>query len=327
MLLGPDGKPPARQYVAASESYIGASRTRRAMRQWNPLEDDSNSSIIFDLPTLRARSYDLYRNSPIGIGAINTTVTSVVGSGLKLNSRIDRRTLGMTEEEATDWEFQTEREFHLFADTKEFDLAVSQNFMESSELFFRSTLVAGDCFALLPSVQRRHSAYRTRCQLVEASRVTNEKNKPDSDLLVGGIERDANGAPLFIHIEKRNRSSRVQSKKSGWTRVPMFGQRTGRRNILHGFHPLRIGQARGVPYLAPVIESLKQLERYTDNELMAAVVSSMFTVFLEQPTEMAPGFPVTNEAKQEELKLGNGLIMSLNPGEKASFANPGRGWD
>ena len=44
----------------------------------------------------------------------------------------------------------------------------------------------------------------------------------------------------------------------------------------------RIGQRRGVPFLAQVIEALKQLGRYTDAELVAAVVSGMFTVFIRK---------------------------------------------
>jgi capsid protein len=64
--------------------------------------------------------------------------------------------------------------------------------------------------------------------------------------------------------------------------VPAFGAKTGRRNILHLLYQERIGQRRGLPYLAPVLEALKQLGRYTDAELMAAVVAGMFTVFLNQ---------------------------------------------
>ena len=44
-----------------------------------------------------------------------------------------------------------------------------------------------------------------------------------------------------------------------------------------------------MPLLAPIIETLKQLGRYTDAELMAAVVSGMYTVFIEtQAPEQKP---------------------------------------
>lgn len=74
-----------------------------------------------------------------------------------------------------------------------------------------------------------------------------------------------------------------------WTRVEAWGEKTGRRNVIHIMNRERIGQRRGVPFLAPVIEALKQLGRYTDAELVAAVVSGMFTVFIEKESASADG--------------------------------------
>ncbi len=64
-------------------------------------------------------------------------------------------------------------------------------------------------------------------------------------------------------------------------RIPAFGELSGRRNILHLVPLERISQHRGVPFLAPVIETLKQIGRYSDAELMAAVVGGRFAVFFE----------------------------------------------
>jgi capsid protein len=47
--------------------------------------------------------------------------------------------------------------------------------------------------------------------------------------------------------------------------------------VLHIMESERPGQRRGVPILAPVMERLKQLSRYSDAEIMAAVVSAFFT--------------------------------------------------
>ena len=328
MILGPTGSP-ARHYLAFSGgSYTGASRSRRALKSWNPVEDDANSALIYDLPTLRARSFDLCRNSPLGIGAINTTVTNVIGAGLKLQSMIDREFLGITEDEAEAWQRHTEREWALFALTKDLDLASLHNFPELTDLFFRSTLAGGDCFAVLPSVPRRSSEYRTRVQLIEAPRVTNPDNKPDSDTLVAGIERTPDGAPLWYYIENRNPQSRISSKKHGWKKIRAFGQRTGRRNVIHGFTPFRVGQSRGLPFLTPVIEHLKQISRLTEYELMGSLVSSLATVFLEQSQEAAPGMPVTptgdGVTQPQELAMGHGSIIGLGPGEKVHMANPTR---
>jgi lambda family phage portal protein len=94
---------------------------------------------------------------------------------------------------------------------------------------------------------------------------------------------------------------------------------------------LRPGQSRGVPYLAPVIEMLKQLTRYSEAEIMRSVVSSLFTVFLTQESSTAGGLlamtgdeEVTNatSSSDTDIKMGTGAIVGLRPGEKPEFANP-----
>ena len=94
----------------------------------------------------------------------------------------------------------------------------------------------------------------------------------------------------------------------------------------------RIGQRRGVPFLAPVIEALKQLGRYTDAELVAAVVSGMFTVFIEKESassnggfgEIIPEDAQVDAGDDSTIELAPGAIVDLNEGEKAHDMNPGR---
>ena len=110
-----------------------------------------------------------------------------------------------------------------------------------------------------------------------------------------------------------------------------FGRTTGRKNVLHIMCDVeRPAQRRGVPLLAPVIEALKQLSRYTEAELMAAVISGMFTVFVKSnspSTPLAPMFPAGMEVDKRDpnaYEMGNGAIVSLDDGEEIQTANPGR---
>jgi lambda family phage portal protein len=88
-----------------------------------------------------------------------------------------------------------------------------------------------------------------------------------------------------------------------------------------------------------VIEALKKLDQYTEAELTAAVIQSMFTVFVESPNPDDPGAfgmqpPDTDniddhphdtyEGDNQDIKMGAGAIQWLEPGEKAVFANPTR---
>jgi lambda family phage portal protein len=94
--------------------------------------------------------------------------------------------------------------------------------------------------------------------------------------------------------------------------------------------PERPGQRRGVPILAPVMEKLKQLSRYSEAELMAAVVSGMFTAAITTPAPQTPlgrSIPPNQQVDTgdaSDYQLGNGALLGLAPGEKLEAINPSR---
>jgi lambda family phage portal protein len=320
----------SRAMMAIAGAYIGASRTRRATQEWITATGDADSDVIYDLKVLRERSRDLARNAPIATGAISTCLTNTIGTGLTLDSRIDRQYLGLSDEDADEWEANTEREFRMWAQSRECDVSRKFNFATLQELAFRQVLENGEVFTLLPKVTRPGSPYMLKVQLVEADRVCNEGFKSNTDKLIEGIERDDYGAPVYYHILNQHPGAPYYSRKSyTWTIMPAFSP-TGMPNVMHLFRPIRPGQTRGVPYLAPVIETLKQLDRYTEAEIMAAVISSMFTVFIK--SESGDMEFDTEELGQEtgakvgdkDMKLASGAIIGLAKGESIESADPTR---
>ena len=149
--------------------------------------------------------------------------------------------------------------------------------------------------------------------------------------IVGGVETNDAGEVVAYHISKHHPLSYDMTER-GWTRVEAWGEKTGRRNVIHIMNRERIGQRRGVPFLAPVIEALKQLGRYTEAELVAAVVSGLFAIFIEKESASSDGSfgeVVSPEDQvdaddENSIELAPGLIMDLNEGEKAHDVNPGR---
>jgi lambda family phage portal protein len=228
------------------------------------------------------------------------------------------------------WQKAVERRFRLWSNSKNCDITRTQNFYELQNLIYRSATESGDVFALLPMESVSGFPFETRIQIVEADRVSNPSWNSDTDTLVAGVEMDRNGAPIAYHITKQHPGATNFVKgATSWTRVPAFGQSTGRRNVLHLFLRLRPGQTRGVPYLAPVIEHLKMLGRFTEAELAATVVSSMFSVFVTSETGsglegLVGGTASTGGNADRALKLEPGLVAELNPGDKIETAQPGR---
>jgi lambda family phage portal protein len=312
-------------------SYHGASRTKKSLLGWISSGGSTKEDIDDNLDLLRQRSRDLYMGTPLATGALKTTRTNVVGSGLKLNAQIDYEFIGLTAEEADAWETKVEREFSLWADSVHCDAQRMNNFYELQQLAFLAWLMSGECFVLLPLIKRPNMPYDLRVYVIEADRVCTPTDKKYSDDIINGVEVGKYGEVMAYYIAQKHPLA-VNIGKQEWVRVPAFGKETGRPNILHLMEAERPEQRRGVPILAPVIEALKQLGRYTEAELMAAVVSGMYTVFIKSETpnvDVPFGEVIPEEARIDDIdensyELGNGAIIALSDNEDIKEANPGR---
>lgn len=304
--------------------YNGGKRDRRQTKNWNVEGGSANQDTVADLPTLRARSRDLRRNVPVATGAIATRITNVVGEGLKVYPKIDRERLGLTPEQAAEWNRAAKAEFELAAWTCDFTGV--QNFDELQALAFGSTDESGDVFVVRRYRKDPGDTYGTKVQIVEADRVSNPNRAMDSDTLVAGVESSQDGVILAYHISDRHPGD-LRRASITWRRVPAFYS-DGRPIVLHLFKRLRPDQARGVPFLSPVVEVLKQFGEYTDAEVQAAVISAFFTVFVKgAPNGDAgplPTSPDTGSGDKPQIGMGPGMIVDLAEGEDIVTANPNR---
>lgn len=310
----------------------GASRSKKSLIGWRADGGSHKEDIEDNLSILRQRSRDLYMGVPLATGAIKTCRTNVVGGGLLLKSQIDYEAIGIEAKDARVLEQKIEREFKLWADTTNCDIERLDNFYELQQLAFLNWLISGDVIVLLPTTKRVAMPYDLRIQLIEADRLSTPKDKTRDKNIIDGVESNKNGETIAYYICNKHPNSKDLQEKEEWVRVEAYGRSTGRKNVLHLMNRERIGQRRGVPLLAPVIESLKQLGRYTEAELVAAVVSGLFTVFVEKEgySNEAPFGQIVPEEEQVDrytensIELGPGAIIDLNEGEKANVVNPGR---
>jgi lambda family phage portal protein len=327
----------ARHQLALTGAYQAADRSRRANQNDWRRETDADGAILWDLPTLREASQNLVRNSPIAGGALRTNVTKVVGTGLKVKPTLDRFVLNIDEATATDWEKAAAREYRLATETREIDAERHYPFSLLQGLIFLKTLEDGDVFVNMPRFRRPGSPYSLRLQVIEGARCLSKDYAPPTASLTAGVQKDASGAPVAYHITDRHpgvlRYTSNSNKPLNWTIVPAFGK-SGAPLCLHLFDKTRPGQTRGVPYLAPVIELVKQLGKYTDAEVMAAVISGMLAITVKNEMgdpefSLAPTLanPTGDKALQYDstgMELRAGSVIGLAPGEEIGSPRPGR---
>lgn len=323
----------------------GASWKKKALKGFNAPSGSAHEDIDFNNFTMRQRARMLYMASPIATSAIKTNRTNVVGVGLRLKSRIDREALGLSPEAAEQWQKATEREFAIWAQNKRACDATGVNtFYGLQQLALVSWLLSGDCIGVIKQYKvSRLMPYALRVHIVESDRIatpggygvgasltyTTGKNDKNGNTIYDGVEVDRNGAVVAYHI-RSNYPFELGAPPTEWARVLAYQEHTGLPNVVHVMDSERPDQYRGVSYLAQVIEPLLQLRRYTESELMAAVIESFFTAFIktEASTDEMPfnetGAPPAEPREPNDYNMGPGQVNIMQPGEDIVFAQPAR---
>lgn len=319
--------------VNSGYGNYGANGTKKSVIGWTHGGGSHREDIEDNIDPLRQRSRDLYYGgSNIATGALKRLRTNTVGVGLHLKASLNEEILKIPPEQARELEETIEREFAHWADSTNCDMERLDNFYQLQQLTFLNALLSGDSFALMNTSRRTGSIYDLRIELIEADRVSTPDKERVNPLFCEGVEKNEAGEVVAYHISKFHPLSFVDRKPREWVRVAAYGEKTGRRNILHVMNRERIGQVRGVPFLSPVIETIKQLGRYTEAEVLAAVIDGLFTVFIEKESasdEVPFGEAVPEELQvdtedEDSIELAPGAVIDLGEGEKANMVNPGR---
>ena len=274
----------------------GASRTSGVLKAWNPIKSSAKADINTHLDILRSRASDQAINTPIGSAAIATTTQYTVGAGLRVFPKVKYRMLDIEPDEAEEWNKKAAMEFDLWASSKLCDIRKRNNFYDLQEILYKAYMTDGDSFALFRRGYDEHMPYTLRLQAIEGNRVSNpmgqdyygvtgplsvEMIAPNGvNKIVNGVEVNRDGAVEAYWISNKVPFDPVEINMAAkWTRIEAFGQLVGQPNVLHICHDERPEQYRGVPYLAPVLTALKQVSRYAEAELVAAIMRSFFTLF------------------------------------------------
>lgn len=332
--------------IAASfydDGYQIPGSRRKSMKGVTATPNSPDTDILSKLSGMRALSRDLYMNSPLACAILKRHKVLTIGSGLKLHPIIDWETLNLTTDQTLEYEKKLEREFYLWADSEFADYDGNLYFGELLALGYFNLLLNGDFFWIPVWRQPENSdfPFELSIKMIDADLVRTPTNLYNSANIKGGVEIDNSGHVVAYYVHD---SFYDYDLKNTYTRIPVFDE-TGRKQIYHVFDPDRIAQRRGVPLLANCADSLKQMTRLTDAQVMSALISSFFTVFVKDMsglgTLMGPAFTpnetvtgggrwspdsaesgARNAEDGNDLEMGHGNITYVDENKDVTIADP-----
>lgn len=260
-------------------AYTGSDPRRKPLQGRRPFNATANQVLAANLPLLRSHCRQLERNNPTARAVIDGLTAQVVGSGIAL--------VPDTGDQALDKLLIVEWSNYLRGcavdgcDLYHLQAQAFRDMVTAGEFVWRLVIlperaVAGDVpLAVLP---------------LESEWIAEGMNQPSYDgptMRVGGIELDRMGRPQRYWLMNPELGADLPAEP-----VPAA-------EIVHGFERRRSLQARGEPWLAPVIERLYQEGDLVDAELAAAKAASGVAVAItskyhDSVTTDPAGDPVTD---------------------------------
>jgi lambda family phage portal protein len=277
-----------------ARAWDAAKTTRLNEAQWAHAKGQHvNDKIALDVPTLRDRAIDEAERNPFVEGMIETYVASVVG--------IDGPSLQIQSDD-TEFNSWAEKTWSTWWAMPDINGVLSG--VDIARQWVRSLWVCGEFVTLLviddtqPITLRIHDVHPRRLKAPLRGAV--------DPMQRDGIKRNATGKPVSYFIE---------SFLSAENSIAATGEirEYAAENVIHGFKHREPGQIRGIPWLAPVLQTCADLRCYDEQVMDAARAAADMAVLLYTDHPEATYLPV-NESTSIERRT----IRTLPPGWKAA---------
>lgn len=291
----------ARARVALSmvRGYDGAKLGRRT-GGWVTGGKSANAEIAPALHKLRERSRDLCRNNPYAVKAIASRVSNTIGTGIVAKWSDGQEV----------WD----------AWVKECDADGQHDFYGLEALVDRTVEESGECLVRLR--WRRPEDGLTvplQLQVMEPDFLDDLKTQdlPNGGYIINGVEFDAIGKRVAYWLFPQHPGEITPLARA------MTSRRVPASEILHIYEKQRPGQVRGVPRLAPVLLTFRDLDDYEEAELLRKGIEACFAAIVTTDDESAVmGQASTDGAGRRIEQLSAGMIHYVRNGENISFGSP-----
>jgi lambda family phage portal protein len=291
--------------------YEGASAGRRAYG-WYAASTDANVELMGSLIWLRNRSRDLIRNNPYAARAVEELAGNVVGTGIVPKAKTGNA--GIDRIIDAEWPFFAEA-----CDTPQ-----RLDFYGMQTLTVRTTAESGEALVRFrPQPAAAGLRIPLQLQMLEADFLDQARTMGlVNGHVMEGVQFDEMGRRVAYWLFSYHPGGvLILNPRGGIVSQPVPADQ-----IMHTYRVLRPGQVRGVPWLAPVMMALRDLDDYCDAERVRKKVEACVTAFVQQPegingdplgisgTDPSSGLPVES--------FQPGMVEYLKPGQEIKFNNP-----
>ena len=242
-----------------------------------------------DYWTLRARSAQLFNDNLYARGLIRRLITNEINTGLTPEACPDESIIGVPEDSLNDWTETVENRFSIWAKNPDLcDYKRADTFGALQREARREALVSGDVLVVLD-----------QSQITKLPRVRLVRGDHVQTPLAGYTVRRGNTISHGVEQDSRSRvvAHWVKQEDGSSKRIPARGEKSGRRIswLVYGTDR-RMGEIRGQPLLAIVLQSLKEIDRYRDSAQRKAVINSILAMFIKKTEDKMGTLPVTGGA-------------------------------
>lgn len=267
---------------------------------------------LIDYWTLRQRSIQLYNENLYASGLINRFITNIINTGLMLEAKPVASILGISDDEMSKWTDDIESRFTMYGNNKKLvDFYGEKTLGQLQAQRELQALVEGDVLVVY------HFDKKTmlpKIQLISSncvqSPIDGDQGLRDGHYIENGVEFDSERREVAYHVLKDDGS---------YVRYPRIGERSGRL-MANLYRPGKriMGQVRGMPLLANVLQSLREIDRYRDSVQRKAVTTSFLALAVEKEADTISAKPLGAASTRSMSVTGdNGYKLNLknfNPG-------------
>lgn len=282
-----------------------------------------------DYWTLRKRSVQLFTENPYAKGIIRRILRNEIHTGLTASANPIGAILWPDMDELKQAEMAVKygdllsMQFELYANNYElFDFKKQLTFGEWQEMVRREALLCGD--GVIISRVNKYTGLPT-WDWVNGNNIRTPGNVKVAagHRVVNGVELDEYGRHVAYYIQK------IVDAKTEFERVPVKGEKSGRQIswMIYGSEK-RADEVRGEPLLACVLGMLKDIDRYKDAEVRAAVINALiaFTVQKDENTVVGTR-PTAGLQRPSVVPGGAAVVPERNGHQPIQLMQPGTVFD